>query len=419
MSKNVNPSENEDKSQASPRQPRITHRAIMPDLSPDFFNNLLAESDSIQRYAIQNQRYFEELTKTTDFFSSLNLHVMPELLKIIETQHRLVDLNTILSSPVLELATTVNQSIERLLAVDTVHIDEMLKQSAFQSQIWIEQQQALDRIVEGLRLYDMVWRSHFIDISKFAILSQTALSQISWDQLGNALEIRDFTRTKLQRAFLNFSQSYSRLFDLLDKQPSIIVSLPPVIFKLPAVEFFNGVIVVDKITIRKEEDTEFEEERQQATEGTRKETADRLEILLTELNAELLIPLHGARESLTSANPDRIRHFTISLRELFTQVLHTLASDDKVKGWSNLPAHYDDKGRPTRKARLLYICRVLNHAPFSTFIEKDVDAVVAFLQLFQQGTHEVTSKYTDFQLRIMLVWMESALRFILEIWNAS
>jgi hypothetical protein len=335
-----------------------------------------------------------------------------------DTQYRLANFNKMLSSPVLEFASTVNQSIERLLAADTARISEIFKHTDFQSKIWQEQQQTIDRMAVSLRQHDLVWHSHFVDVSRFAILSQTALSRIPWEQLGNALGIQDITRNRLQSVFVDFSRSFSGLFASLENQPSIIVSLPPVISKLPAVEFYNGVTVVDAITVSVGEDAELRDERQQATEETRRGTGDRLEILLAELNPELITPLQGARQALNSANPDHVRHFATSLRELFTHVLHALAPDDKVKAWSDSPDHYD-KGRPTRRARLLYICRGLDHGPFSTFIEKDVDAAVAFVQLFQQGTHEVTSEYTDFQLRIMLVRMESTLKFLLEIWRAS
>jgi hypothetical protein len=417
MNSDFNTSENEEKSQVFPRQPMITQLAKLPTLSSEARRNLLGLSDAIQCYVKQNQQVLEQFAKTASVYESMNLRVIPEVLKIIETQRRLVDFNKILFSPAFELATAVNQSIERLLVTDTARINEILKQSAFQSQIWREQQQALVSITESLHQYCVVWHSHFVDISKFAILSQTALSRISWEQIGNALDILDVTRNSLRNVFLDFSQSYSVLFTSLERQPSIIVSLPPVISKLSAVEFFNGVTVLDKITISTE-DNEFEEERQQATEEIRRETADRLEVLLTELNAELITPLQGARQSLNSTNPDHVRHFAISLRELFTHVLHTLAPDDKVKRWSIAPEYYH-KGRPTRRARLLYICRVLNHEPFSTFIEKDVDAAVEFLQLFQQGAHDVSTKYTDLQLRIMLLRMESILRYILEIGLAS
>jgi hypothetical protein len=238
--------------------------------------------------------------------------------------------------------------------------------------------------------------------------------------MGNLPTIGQIIRNNLQPIFFEFSQSYSLLYKSIERQPITLSDLPPFGFRLPAVEFFNGTNVVNSIGITgtENEDLELEEERQVINDEIRRETEDRLELLLTSLNQELTTPLQGARQILKSNNPERVRYFSTSLRELFTQVLHLLAPDERVKMWNTDPVNYD-RGRPTRRARLLYICRDLNQDSFSTFVEKDIDTVLSFLQLFQQGTHEVTSKYSDFQLRIMLTRMESTLRFLLEIWQAG
>ena len=238
------------------------------------------------------------------------------------------------------------------------------------------------------------------------------LAKIQWEQVGNALDIQAKTQNALKRSFLNFSNSYANVFNLLENQPSVILSFSPAISKLPAIEFYNGVSVVDSITLSPEIDDEIENIT--VIDETRKETDDRLSYLLSEVNSELIVPLQGARLSLNSTNPDRVRHFATSLRELFTHVLHTLAPDSEIKSWSNSPEHFD-KGKPTRRARLLYICRTLNQDEFSDFVEKDIATVLAFLQLFQKGTHEVVAQYSDLQLKIMLLRMESAIRFLLEI----
>jgi hypothetical protein len=162
----------------------------------------------------------------------------------------------------------------------------------------------------------------------------------------------------------------------------------------------------------------FEGEIHHLEKDIQQETESSLEELIGKLNVELMVLLHGARQSLESANPDKVRHFATSLRELFTHVLHALSPDEKVNKWSNSPDYYD-RGKPTRRARLLYICRSLNNNPFSDFLEKDIAAVLEFLKLFQRGTHEVICSYTDFQLKMMLVRMESTLRFLLEIWRES
>jgi hypothetical protein len=400
----------------------ITPSARPPvSIPPETLKGFLAVSESLQRYMEQNNRIFEQVIKASavhaSIFEKINLSTSLEVSRILDAQIRSFELSRVLQSPVLELANTVNLSIGRLFeAADTIRVNELLKQVVLPSSIWEEQLQAIEKVAGELRRYDLALQSHLAEISKFSILSQAAVSRLAWENIGNALDLQASIRGVLQDRFLDFTRSYSKLFDFWEKQPSFVISLPPVVSKFPAIEFFNGVDVVDSITIRPYEDIEFQEEKQRAEEQVWEETEDRLEALLIRLNTGLIVPLRGARQSLDSANPDHVRHFAVSLRELFTHVLHALSPDDKIRTWSTAPEHYD-KGKPTRRARLLYICRILNQEPFSTFLEKDIEAGLEFLKLFQRGTHEVVPKYTDIQLRIMLVRMESLLRFLLEIWS--
>jgi len=380
----------------------------------------LAVSESLQRYVEQNSRFFDEVIRASAIhnalFERMELSASLEVSKILDAQIRSFELNKVFQSPVLELADTANLSIGHLFeATDIIRVNELIRQVVLPPSIWEEQLRAIEKISGEFPRYDLAWQTHLVEISKLSVLSQGIVSRLPWENIGNALDLQAPIRGMLQDSFLDFAQSYSNLFDFWEKQPSFVLSLPPVVSRFPTIEFFNGVDVVDSITIRYDEDIELQKEKRRAEDDVKEETEDRLETLLVGLNAELVVPLRGARQSLDSANPDHARHLAASLRELFTHVMHTLAPDDKVMAWSTAPEHYD-KGRPTRRARLLYICRALNQEPFSTFLEKDIDAGLEFLQLFQRGTHEVVPKYTHFQLRIMLVRMESLLRLLLEIW---
>lgn len=59
-----------------------------------------------------------------------------------------------------------------------------------------------------------------------------------------------------------------------------------------------------------------------------------------------------------------------SLRELATQVLHTLAPDAAVKAYA-APDQLDENGRPTRAARLQYVCRGVDGGDLADFLEAD------------------------------------------------
>ncbi|ARV57399.1 hypothetical protein BZZ01_01035 [Nostocales cyanobacterium HT-58-2] len=347
------------------------------------------------------------------------MSALPEVSKILDSKVRLTAFEKLKHSSIFDQVNATNLSITKLLeAVDASNINKLIQQATVKTDSWQQQFRAIDAISGSLHRYDLVLQSHLADISKFSTLSQISLARLSLEGVGNALKVNPSIQSVLQNTFVDFAKSYSKLFASFSHNPSSVISLPPIVSRYPAIEFFNAVSIAKAVTVESEEfepDFEFEEEKYQLEEDIQQETESILEKLLRDLNAELLIPLHGAWQSLESTNPDKVRHFATSLRELFTHVLHTLSPDEKIKAWSNSSKHYDDRGKPTRRARLLYICHSLNHEPFSDFIEKDIDAVLEFLKLFQRGTHEIIPKYTDFQLKMMLIRMESVLRFLLEI----
>jgi hypothetical protein len=126
----------------------------------------------------------------------------------------------------------------------------------------------------------------------------------------------------------------------------------------------------------------------------------------------------GANAAVKSQNPDKARHALVSARELATQVLHLLAPDQAVHHWSQSKDFYDEKGRPTRRARLFYTCRNVNSEPLKDFVEKDISSVLALFDVFQTGTHGIDSNFSDKQLKMIFRRAESALCSLIEISDA-
>jgi hypothetical protein len=104
----------------------------------------------------------------------------------------------------------------------------------------------------------------------------------------------------------------------------------------------------------------------------------------------------GAGEALRSKNPDRVRHSAVSTRELFTHVLHSLAPDERVSEWNSDPTYYD-KGKPTRRARVLYVCRGINNATYPDLLDKILAGMLAKMDLLHKGTHGVNPAISDRQ----------------------
>lgn len=104
----------------------------------------------------------------------------------------------------------------------------------------------------------------------------------------------------------------------------------------------------------------------------------------------------------------------MSVRELFTHIIHKLAPDDHATAWSNDPKDFHE-GRLTRKARLSYICRELAGGIYAKFLNKDIEAMIELINLFQGGIHGIDSDFTDPQISALILRVENTLRFLLEV----
>lgn len=394
-------------------------KALEVTVSQDSIRGFQAVTDTLRQFREQNASLMAEIARAATAYDMLtkniadSLAVAADFSKIIDAQLVLPDISGLVRPPAYEALYSANLSISNLFDTTNV-IAKSFAQLPSVSEIWQSQLQPVRSVLETVQYSNLALNSHLAQISELSVLAQASLHQLPWDQIGSALQIGASMRSAIQSSFLDFTQAYSGFFGSLEEQPAAIVWLPPFASELPAVEFFNETNLLESITIREDEDIEFVEQKQQIRQEIRTEADDKLAVLLAELDKNLVPLWEGARFSLESDHPDHTRHFATSLRELFTHVLHALAPDSEVKKWTNDPAHYYNK-RPTRKARLLYVCRSINHGPFIKFLEIDIKATLKFLDLFQGGTHKIVVGYTTDQLTAMLIRMESALRFMLEI----
>jgi hypothetical protein len=259
---------------------------------------------------------------------------------------------------------------------------------------------------------DSALGAHLTRVTERTLLAQGALAGLHRREVGSAFWATDAARGAVENKFARFADSYSRLFESFEQPRTSILTLPPRLSEMSSVEFFNGADLLRATSFSNEPEDEFEEDRQDAREEIAEDTNNALPVLLPKLNPDLLRLWEGARQALRSSNPDRIRHCATSLRELMTHVLHQLSPDDELRAWSISAADFDNN-RPTRKARLRFIARSINHGPFTEFIEKDINATLAVFNLFHAGTHAVSSNLTEAQLVALQAKVESAIYFML------
>jgi len=137
--------------------------------------------------------------------------------------------------------------------------------------------------------------------------------------------------------------------------------------------------------------------------------------LLSSVNPSLAGAYRGAREAFSGSNTDRKRHVLASLREMWGHLLREIAPDEKVVPWtSGKGVELLHEGKPTRKARVLYVCREINHGPLTEFVNADTGALVKLVELFNR-VHELEPGISDAQLSALMLRTDSWLKFIVQI----
>jgi len=106
------------------------------------------------------------------------------------------------------------------------------------------------------------------------------------------------------------------------------------------------------------------------------------------------------------------------LRELWYHVLRQLAPDHPAVAWIQTTDQkdlLDNKGKPTRKGRLIYFYCEFNEYPVNQFLKHHIQEVVEHIN-FLHRLHKSKIGLTDRQLRITLKTTDSLLMRILQIW---
>jgi hypothetical protein len=311
-------------------------------------------------------------------------------------------------------ANLANESISKLSISSS--IKEMMSESSKISPDWRKTFEAVmdykpsasfESAIKGIQ-------SQIGRISGISLLGENSLFKIDSKNIASLLSPTLTIRDSLIGRNLDFVDSYKVLFQSLSDKSVNYLSLAPAITTLPPIEFYQNNRFLETISIPIKESTA----KARFNSELSAEAEDELEDLLNLLDPSLIKPWKGALAALNPRNPDAVRHFSISMRELLTTIIHKLSPDDKVKAWTNKAEHYHDN-RPTRRARLLYICRNDNLAPFNTFLEKDIDTLLACNDIFQEGTHAIDAPLSTHILRELRNRVGSSIRLLIRIWKET
>jgi len=241
-----------------------------------------------------------------------------------------------------------------------------------------------------------------------ALMAQPKLAALDRARLGSLISA-DATFRRSTSAHLGlFTRSYRGLVAAVATRPGLTAHLPLGTL-YPSAEYLRHVEMLGSVSVVADD----EDHPATIIDASLDELSPRVDDVLRQFDISLYRLLTGARGALASRNPDRTRHVTTSLRELLMHVLRALAPDQDVKAWAAEPGLVEN-GRPTRRGRLLYICRKIGEGSLADFVQRDVSASLAFMDSLSAGTHVVQSSLTPTQLEAVVVRTESLLLYLLQ-----
>ncbi len=306
------------------------------------------------------------------------------------------------------------------------HWQEVIKQATASSRIaeslhaahrsWLDQLKPLQQEFFQLSQLQASAKLALCDTSLQLTTTERLMAGIDFEAIRSRFQIEMPVISGLESSIAHVAASYGGLAESL-REISDITRLPAFVLPGATREIYTTSFALESLRPWDERDEEDAETEIQLVAEAELETSGCI-ALLQQVDPGLARPYIGARDALHGNNADRARHILSSLKELWNHLLRRLAPDESVAVWiPGIPNQKDllHEGKPTRRARVLYVCRELNNDPLTDFLMHDTRALVKLIELFNR-VHELETELTDEQLRAILLKTDSWLMYILQIW---
>jgi len=301
-------------------------------------------------------------------------------------------------------------------ATESIYITESL---AAAHKSWIERINPIQQEFSQLSQLQASAQLALCDTSLRLTATEWLMAGIDFEAIRSRFQIEMPVISGLESSIAHVATSYGSLAESL-REISDITRLPAFVLPGATREIYTTSFALETLRPWVERDEEDAETEIQLVAEAELETSGCI-ALLQQVDPGLARPYIGARDALHGNNADRARHILSSLRELWNHLLRRLAPDESVAAW--IPGITNQKdllheGKPTRRARVLYVCRELNNDPLTDFLIHDTRALVKLIELFNR-VHELETELTDEQLRAILLKTDSWLMYILQIWGGG
>ena len=366
------------------------------------------------------------LAKLHQDMEAINKLAKPSYLSVVEQMERTLE-------PIRRQHLEISRALEMSGAMARIqeiasanqHCQELIKQASSTSRIaeslsaahqsWLDTIKPIQHDFSQLSQLQASAKLALCDTSLRLSATERLMAGIDFEAIRGRFQIEMPVISGLESSIAHVAASYGNLAESL-REISDITRLPAFVLPGATREIYTTSFALETLRPWDERDEDEAETEIQFVAEAELETSGCI-ALLQQVDPGLARPYIGARDALYGNNADRARHILSSLRELWNHLLRRLAPDDLVAAW--IPGVSNQKdllhdGKPTRRARVLYVCRELNNEPLTDFLMHDTRALVKLIELFNR-VHELETALTDEQLRAILIRTDSWLMYILQI----
>ena len=366
------------------------------------------------------------LAKIHQDMESINRLAKPSYLSVIEQMERTLE-------PIRRQHLEISRAFEMSGAMARIqeivsanqHWQDLIKQATATSRIaesisaahqsWLDTIKPIQHDFSHLSQLQASAKLALCDTSLRLAATERFMAGIDFEAIRGRFRIEMPVISGLESSIAHVAASYGGLAESL-LEISDITRLPTFVLPGATREIYTTSFALETLRPWGDRDEDEAETEIQLVAEAELETSGCI-ALLQQVDPGLARPYIGARDALYGNNADRARHILSSLRELWNHPLRRLAPEDLVAAWIPGVSNQKDllhEGRPTRRARVLYVCRELNNEPLTDFLMHDTRALVKLIELFNR-VHELETELTDEQLRAILLKTDSWLMYILQI----
>jgi hypothetical protein len=366
------------------------------------------------------------LAKLHQDMEAIDRLTKPSYLSVIEQMERTLE-------PIRRQQLEISRALEMSGAMARIqeiasanqHWQELIKQTTATSRIaesltaahqsWLDTIKPIQHDFSHLSQLQASAKLALCDTSLRLTATERLMAGIDFEAIKSRFQIEMPVISGLESSIAHAAASYGSLAESL-REISDITRLPAFVLPGATREIYTTSFALETLRPWDERDEDEAETEIQLVAEVELETSGCI-ALLQQVDPGLARPYIGARDALYGNNADRARHILSSLRELWNHLLRRLAPDESVAAW--IPGITNQKdllheGKPTRRARVLYVCRELNNDPLTDFLMHDTRALVKMIELFNR-VHELETALTDEQLRAIVLKTESWLMYLLQI----